>query len=258
MTAVVCLWFASLTFPPNERGRTMSEKYYKAIVNGLFWGQEQVARPLIDELRRYGWSDEEICLVWTNPKLRDQIISQIATRGIVTDGFIFQAHKSIVVKMTCGRTFAESVLAGHYDEVVNKQHINENNFPINGQSSARPLVTPGNGPYRADEIPSEDTTKIVLVDMHGKAKSDEALEYMKRRHLRPIGTRHLLAIGEQHPDIQRQFTVVALESLAVRFGGGDQVLGLNGSASKRILNIFWYATLWNEQTRFGAIAEEAL
>lgn len=239
----------------------MSKKDYKTIVNGLFWGQENIARHMIAGLRRDGWSFEEIYNHFSDVKMREELITHIAVYTKVVECSLNQIHETLMVNMFFGRTFAESVEAGEYNTV--NRNINENNFPFNGPSPKQLLLPVVSGPYRTDAdfqdhigniLPGE-TSKIILVDMNGKAKPAEALEYMRKRKLRPIETSHLLAIGEQHKEIQRRVKILALGSSCV-FLRGRSVLGLDGSDLERSLDIFWYDKECDEHTRFGAIPEE--
>ena len=225
----------------------------------MFWALEKIAGPMIDGLRRQGWSNEEIYFRWSDAKLREQLITHIALYTKIMENSLHDIYETITVKMNPERSFIESVAVGLYDNYKSlNKNINGVNFPINGLDSKPLFVSMDDGPYRTDDNSQDRTAKIVLVDMKGKATSDEALVYMQSHRLRPIGTKHLLAIGEQHPNIQRRFRVIALESSYSRLGGGHWKLGLGGSASERILDMFWDGVGWNEHTCFGAIPEEAL
>lgn len=259
------LWFASLIFPHSEREKVMSESN---LVRMLKWLND-FRLQMVQEMRRQGWSDEEISSFLTETEAGHQSMARIvASLKVVDEGSFNHNHETLMVNMFFSRTFAESVEAGEY-KMVNG-NINENNFPINGLAPKQlllpvvnngPYRTDGNFPDRADEILPDEITKIILVDMNGKGKPAEALEYMRKRKLRPMGTSHLLAIGEQHPDLQRQVKVLALESSCVFLRGRavlglDSALSLDGSDVERSLDIFWYDRECDENTRFGAIAEE--
>ncbi len=101
------------------------------------------------------------------------------------------------------RTLAERIKAGKYDIVYYDQDIVEENFPIHRPNKVGPLV----GVDR------------VFVHLKKTASTNEVFRYMDVHNLRSARIEELLKIGEENPDVQRDFPVVALGSTWVDSDG---------------------------------------
>lgn len=82
--------------------------------------------------------------------------------------------------------------------------------------------------------------------------SDNVIAEMDKEGFRPCTIEELLAIGEQHPELQRKFPLVALGSVA-EFNGSRNVACLIRIGSERELNLNWFDDDWRGVCRFPAV-----
>lgn len=130
------------------------------------------------------------------------------------------------------QSFQNMIKAGNYDEIDND--ITETIFPA--------------------ELEKKNKKKYPIALFHFSRKiiSDDAFTEIKRRHYRPIFIEELFVIGEQHPNLQRELTVVGLGSLDYHFGHPY----LTGNDSFRRLGTHWQDLhLWNDNCCFAAVHE---
>jgi hypothetical protein len=82
--------------------------------------------------------------------------------------------------------------------------------------------------------------------------SDNVIAEMDKEGFRPCTIEELLAIGEQHPELQRKFPLVALGSVA-EIGGCRYVAYLRRRGSERELDLLWFGNDWSGLCRFPAV-----
>jgi len=127
------------------------------------------------------------------------------------------------------RSMEDGIKAGKYDR--------ENN-----------AIAPGN-------FPSQETGIIErLIGLFHCAKdmsTAEAIAEMDKKGYRPITLKELLALGEKHPGLQREFPVVALGSVA-RYSQGYYPCLINFLADRALLLCFG-DDRWGARCRFAAI-----
>lgn len=82
--------------------------------------------------------------------------------------------------------------------------------------------------------------------------SDNVIAEMDKEGFRPCTIEELLAIGEQHPELQRKFPLVALGSVA-EIGGCRYVAYLRRRGSERELDLLWFGNDWGDICRFPAV-----
>ncbi len=90
-------------------------------------------------------------------------------------------------------TVEDAIKAGNYDEVYDLGCITQKNFPIQKKGK------------------SELVVEIIKLDYW--ATTEEVLKELDRLGYRPVDLMELLAFGAKYPDVQREFTVVALGSM---------------------------------------------
>lgn len=96
---------------------------------------------------------------------------------------------------------------------------------------------------------------IYLVSFDRRISSEGVITEMEILGLRPATIVELLALGAQHPDIQRDYQIAALGS-TWSFDSGDLDLDvpyLGGSGSDRYLFLFWWGSGWSPYWRFAAV-----
>ncbi len=95
------------------------------------------------------------------------------------------------------------------------------------------------------------------VDIHllrPDPKSDDwVAQQMTNEGYRPATLREILALGISHPDLQRQFHIVALGSSILGPDGLPIVPFIGADEKRRCLNFASYARKWDSQWRFAAI-----
>ncbi len=90
-----------------------------------------------------------------------------------------------------------------------------------------------------------------LVHFDRTRSSEVALAELDKRGLRPGTIEELLAFGEAYPEVQREFRIVALGSVA-RVDGSRYVPFLDRDGSRRYLNLQWFGGDWYGHCRFLA------
>lgn len=82
--------------------------------------------------------------------------------------------------------------------------------------------------------------------------SDDVIAEMDKEGFRPCTIEELLAIGEQHPELQRKFPLVALGSVS-EINGDRDVAYLHSDGSGRYPNLVWFDGGWDDFDRFPAV-----
>lgn len=157
----------------------------------------------------------------------EEFVSQVvdlATKmvGAVRDGF------HIVVDYS--KSLADMILAGAYDWV--NSDITSEHFPVKGKGKV--------------ELNPE------LVHYGQGMSSDEIVQDMDKRGLRPGTLAELLAFGAKYPDKQREFPIVALGSVWQVRDGNRFVAFLHSNDSKRKLFLNVWDGDWCGGYRFLA------
>ena len=95
--------------------------------------------------------------------------------------------------------------------------------------------------------------EIVLVHFNRDISSEDALKEMDALGLRPAKIEEPLAFGETHPDIQREFPIIALGSVWRGRNGDRGVPFLVGWGGRRGLRLDWFEVGWIGRCRFAAV-----
>lgn len=140
------------------------------------------------------------------------------------------AVNGYAVTVDYNKTIEQMVAAGKYDWKNND--INSRNYAHNKSGIERPTIE--------------------VVHLNKSLSSEDVVDELDRMGLRPATTAELLALGEQHPDLQRQWWIVALGSVA-SFGGLRHVPCLSGRGSGRGLGLRWWDGRWGAYCRFAAV-----
>lgn len=144
-------------------------------------------------------------------------------------------HQTVRVSID-GLSLEEMVEAGKYDYA--NSNINSGNFPVG-------------------EIQSQEE-EVYLVHFDRSIGSEEVIRELDKMGLEPADIVQLLAIGEQYPELQRQFPIIALGSVWTRPGGSRYVPELWGGAAYRELGLGWFEGDWNPYYRFAAVRKKDL
>lgn len=128
------------------------------------------------------------------------------------------------------RSIADLVGDGRYD--LSNDLITDQNFP-------------------SDES-GEKEVEMVLFHFNQLISSKDAIEKMKREGCRPATMKELLVFEATHPDVQKEFPIVALGSVA-RVDGDCCVGFLNRDDSRWRLRLSYFDDVWDVDARFLAV-----
>lgn len=128
-------------------------------------------------------------------------------------------------------SLAEMIKAGGYNWVNN--NITAENFPIQREG--------------------KEVLEITLLPFNRPISSYKAKKKMGKAGYRPANLPELLTLGFQHPDFQRQFPIVALDSVWWLHPGGPCVPCLWGDAWERGLHFRQLKDIWHPGYRFAVV-----
>ena len=135
------------------------------------------------------------------------------------------------------RTLSEMISAGKYGWV--NSDITDQHFPL-------PKIPTG--------LPTKLELNLELVHFNRFISSNDAIAELKKRGMRPATLPELLAFGEQYPEEQRKYSIVALGSVWQDWGGRI-VPCLWFDAVGRGLGLSWFEGGWGDGYRFLAVRE---
>jgi len=161
-------------------------------------------------------------------KQSEDFINQVADLAMkmvktVRDGFW--------VVVDYSKSLTEMISAGNYDWV--NSDISEKNFPVNGKGQIE--------------------SNIELIHYGKSMSSEDVIQDMETKGLRPATLSELLAFGKSYPDKQREFPIVALGSVWRNLFGTRFVAFLSSFDSKRLLHLCIWGGGWVESCRFAAV-----
>ncbi len=141
--------------------------------------------------------------------------------------------ETYTVEVDYGLPLDEAIAAGKYDTVDNT--ITAENFPSDKKS--------------------KETFGITLFDFKKGMTTDEVLAEFDKLGLRPATLPELLALGAAHPELQREFLIMALGSIWQGADGSNNVSILGGGGNKRNLGLTWFKRddIWESRLHFAAV-----
>lgn len=131
-----------------------------------------------------------------------------------------------------GLSLAAMIQLGKYDWM--NSDITAERFPIKGEG--------------------QKNVQFELVHFNRGISSEDAAAEMKKRGLRPARIEELLSFGAKYPELQLQFPIVALGSVA-EFGGGQRVAYLYRGDARRYLDLRWWSGGWGARCRFLVVRD---
>lgn len=129
------------------------------------------------------------------------------------------------------RSLIQMIEPGSYDWV--NDSITEKNFPIEGIGRHKIEVT--------------------LFHFNRIMTSKQVIAEMDKQGYRPAKIEELLALGENQPDLRRQFPIIGLFSVWQGPDGDRYVPELCGSVSERGLNLSWFGNDWDPYYHFVGV-----
>lgn|GEM_PF-1664307 len=152
--------------------------------------------------------------------------------GIAAD--LRYMYQLIAIEVDNDRSVTQMLKAGNYDHV--DEEITDEN-----------LLNEGTG---------KTSTDLILFHRDKKECSQELVDELDLIGWRPIVNAELLAIGEQYPELQREFSIVALGQIE-RYSGHQYVPCLSGSNSWRLIEYVPFNFGWSRDCRFGFVRKDS-
>jgi len=107
----------------------------------------------------------------------------------------------------------------------------------------------------SENFQGTNTLEIHLIHFDRVLTTDELVDEFNERGWRPAILIELLAFGEQYPDLQREFPIIAAGSLFQDSVGGLNVPLLWGNNQQRTVDLFWSMPSWESSYRFAAVSK---
>ena len=142
--------------------------------------------------------------------------------------------KEFDLSIDYSRTVQEMINAGNYGWTNN--NITEKHFPLPTELNGKKVSV---------------LTK--LFHFNRLISSNDAIAEMDKVGYRPATLPELLALGETHPEIQKEFSVVALGSVWRYAFDFRAVPVLNFDGDLRKLSLYWFGRDWADYYRFLGI-----
>ncbi len=98
----------------------------------------------------------------------------------------------------------------------------------------------------------KSTVDVQLIHFNRVISTEDALSELDRRGLKPVDLHTLLSLGAKYPDLQRQFSIVALGSVWQSPFGDRCIPYLSVYGSRRNLNLSLVDGGWDAICRFAA------
>jgi len=185
----------------------------------------EILRAIVNAVLDQGGDDEDLRRIIKEPELASQLAKLIIRKKEVS-AEIFK----VVVDYSLSLT--EMIAAGDYDWT--NSDITAENFPVSGDG--------------------RQEVELELVHLNREASTEEVLEELDRRGLRPARIEELLALGAKHPELQKQFPIIAFGSVWRDPGGYRCVPCLGWGVSERGLSLGYDDGLrWGDLCRFPAV-----
>jgi hypothetical protein len=138
-------------------------------------------------------------------------------------------------------------------------------LPIDYTKSLEQMIAAGNYDWKNDELTAKRFPivgegvveyEFRYFRFNRKVSSETAVDLIKKgdneNPWEPAKTEHLLVYGENFPEEQRKFPIVALGSVG-EVSGGRYVPYLDGVGSERSLRLSWWGDDWYDDCRFLAV-----
>ncbi|HEY4715179.1 MAG TPA: hypothetical protein VIH31_01605 [Candidatus Paceibacterota bacterium] len=133
---------------------------------------------------------------------------------------------------------------------------------VDGTKILEQLIADGKYDWKNPDIkeknfPIKDKTKrmatIELFHFGFDISSESAVKAMEKEGFRPATIEELLALGAKHPELQKEFPIIALGSVWKNFDGYRGVPELYWDDSERDLRLNDWAGGWRGRYRFAGV-----
>ena len=186
---------------------------------GTMW---EIWQAIVNAVMALGGNDDSMRRLLTDKSL----VRRVAELIVESSKSVYPTYR-VVVNYT--HTLAEMIKAGKYDYA--NSDINAKNFPVSGAGTRE--------------------TEIALFHFNKNMSSGQVIAEMEKAGYRPAKIEELLALAEFHPELQREFPIIALGSVWRSPVGDLNVPYLNRYDSRRGLRLDWFGGGWGDGCRFA-------
>lgn len=155
---------------------------------------------------------------------------QDSVRTVVQD-LVAKLTNTYLVTVDYAKSLPDMIKAGNYGYA--NEDITDKNFPTQGKGAV--------------------DLEIVLVYFGKDMDSNDVLSELDKLGFRAAILPELLAFGETHPEVQREFPIIALGSFWADRDGNRFVPCLGRWRGKRGLGLSWFESRWSGYCRFAAV-----
>ncbi|EKE20395.1 MAG: hypothetical protein ACD_8C00006G0007 [uncultured bacterium] len=141
------------------------------------------------------------------------------------------AENAYAVSVDYNMSVEEAVKLGSYD--WSNSDVTTKNFPT--------------------KLSGKTDVEIKLFHFDRNISSENAIMEMDKTGYRPAETHELLALGAKYPDLQREFSIIALGSVWRHLDGSRYVAYLRRRDSRRKLHLRNFGIDWLGRCRFAAV-----
>ncbi len=158
----------------------------------------------------------------------------------------------------------DAVNRNAFRQLIGLKPFNVYTLTINYTRSVEDGIRAGKYEWSSSDItsshfPSEETgtkeVSIELIHFGRDMETNEVLSELDKMGLRPATLKELLTLGEKHPDLQREFPIIALGSVWRDPGGDRDCACLGRDDSRRRLHLLWIGRRWDDYCRFAAVCK---
>jgi hypothetical protein len=189
----------------------------------------EILRAIVNAVLDQGGDDEDLRRIIREPDLASELAKLIVRKKEVSAKEVSAKVFKVVVDYSM--SLAEMISAGRYNWT--NSDINAESFPVSGEGKKE--------------------VELELVHLNRDAGTEEVLEELDRQGLRPAKIEELLALGAKHPELQKQFPIIAFGSVWRRPSGYRLVPFLDWGGLERLLRLYFYDRRWGGVCRFAAV-----
>ncbi len=144
-------------------------------------------------------------------------------------------RQSFEIEVDGTKTLEQLIADGRYD--WKSSDIKKKNFPIKNETKR--------------------TATIELFHFGKNISSEDAIKEMEKEGFQPATIEELLALGAKHPDLQREFPIIALGSVWHDCDGDRGVPGLGLGGGGRGLGLYDWGGAWGGRFRFAGVRKNS-
>jgi hypothetical protein len=133
-----------------------------------------------------------------------------------------------ILKISANLSFSDRIALGKYDWT--NSNINDKNF--------------------SDKAEKDYEVECKLFHFNKSILSEFAIAEMEKEGFKPANILELLKLGEINPNLQREFPIVALDSVWRGADSHHHVPVLNYDDDRRWLSLYWSGLGWGDDCRF--------